>query len=182
MKSEGMNLSSKKELRKVLMGIRKEVNSEAFEKEIFEKIIMEETFRCAKVIFCYVSYGSEVGTRKLIREILNQGKTLVVPKCTDDSGHMIGVEIKKEEELKDGMYGIAEPLSDKEFEKGKIDLAIVPGIAFDREGFRLGYGKGYYDRFLKDFKGKTIGICHRELFIESLPHGEYDISVDKVIY
>ena len=162
------DLSSKKELRRELLKRRKEVNNPDAERAVFEKVITEDVFLSAEVIFCYVSYGSEMGTRLLIREILRQGKTLVVPKCVDDKGHMIGVEIKSEDDLKSGMYGILEP-EGCEFEKEKIDLAIVPGIAFDKEGIRLGYGKGYYDRFLKGLKGETIGICHKELVFEKLP-------------
>ncbi len=180
MEDKEKKLSPKNELRRELLKRRCRVNNPEAERAVFEKLIKEEVFLSAEVIFCYVSYGSEVGTRLLIREILRLGKTLVVPKCIDDKGHMIGVEIKSEEDLKCGMYGIPEP-EGCEFDKGKIDLVIVPGVAFDKEGFRLGYGKGYYDRFLKGFKGKTIGICHKELFLEKLPRGEYDIPVDKVI-
>lgn len=173
-------ISQKNELRRELLKRRCEVNNPDAERAVFEKIIKEEAYLSAEVIFCYVSYGTEVGTRNLIREILRVGKTLVVPKCIDDKGHMIGVEIKSEDELKCGMYAIPEP-EGEEFDKKKIDLAIVPGVAFDREGFRLGYGKGYYDRFLKGISAKTIGICHKELLFDKLPRGEYDIPVDKVI-
>ncbi len=177
---EREKLSSKSELRRELLKRRKEINSPLAERTIFKQIIKEDAFISSRVIFCYVSYGSEVGTRDLIREILKLGKTLVVPKCIDDKGNMTGVEIKSEDDLKCGMYGISEP-EGEEFEKGKIDLAIVPGVAFDKEGYRLGYGKGYYDRYLKGLKAKTIGICHKELLFDKLPRGEYDIPVDKVI-
>ncbi len=173
-------LSLKNELRRELLKRRGEVNNSEAERAVFEKIIKEDAFLTAEVIFCYVSYGSEVGTRLLIRESLRLGKTLVVPKCTDYNGHMIGIEIKSEDDLKKGMFGIFEP-EGEEFEREKIDLAIVPGIAFDKEGFRLGYGKGYYDRFLKGLKAKTIGICHKHLLFDKLPRGKYDIPVGKVI-
>lgn len=171
---------AKSELRRELLKRRGKVNNPEAERAVFEKLIKENSFLSAEVIFCYVSYGSEVGTRLLIREILRLGKTLVVPKCIDDNGHMIGVEIKSEDDLKKGMFGIFEP-EGEEFEREKIDLAIVPGVAFDREGYRLGYGKGYYDRFLKGISAETIGICHKELLFDRLPRGEYDIPVGKVI-
>ena len=90
-------------------------------------------------------------------------------------------KLKSQGELKDGMYGIKEPVSDVPCDKKSIDLAIIPALAFDTKGFRLGYGKGYYDRFLADTDINTIGICHKELLVPKLPHDEFDISVDKVI-
>lgn len=177
---KGCGISAKSELRRELLKRRLTLNNSDAERAVFEKLIREKSFLSAKVIFCYVSYGAEVGTRLLIKEILRLGKTLVVPKCIDDRGHMIGVEIKSEADLVCGMYGIPEP-EGEEFEREKIDLAIVPGVAFDKEGYRLGYGKGYYDRFLKGIGAVTIGICHKELLFERLPRGEYDIPVGKVI-
>lgn len=151
------------------------------DREIFEKLKSDELFQNAKCIFCYVSYGSEPDTEKILEEILSLGKTLCVPKCIDNSGEMIATEIKSLEELVSGMYGIKEASVPCPFDKEKIDLAIVPGLSFDKMGYRLGYGKGYYDRFLKNTNIKTIGICYRELLSDSLPKEENDVKIDKVI-
>ena len=67
------------------------------------------------------------------------------------------------------------------FPKEKIDFAIVPAIAFDAEGFRLGYGKGYYDRFLSDISPFKLGVCQKEFFLDLLPHDKYDIKMDSVL-
>ena len=148
---------------------------------IYNTLINENIFKEAKCIFCYLSFGTEIDTYRIIDHILEAGKKLVVPKCTTAGGDMIAVELKSRDELKDGMYGIKEPVSDIPYDKEGIDLAIIPALAFDTKGFRLGYGKGYYDRFLADTDMKTIGICHKELLVTKLPHNEFDISVDKVI-
>jgi len=175
--------SEKTRLRKELKEKRAYLQKENPERDtfIFEKIKKEKMFLQAECIFCYLAYGTETKTDKIIEEILRLGKTLVVPKCTDENGTMIAVRINSTEELKVGMYGIKEPASDTSFDKEKIDLAIVPGLAFDKKGFRLGYGKGYYDRFLSGSGIKTIGICRKELLLETIPKDKTDIAVNKVI-
>lgn len=137
-------------------------------------------FKSSKVIFCYVSAHGEVGTHTLIAELLKE-KEVVVPYCTDKQGNMICVKINSASDLAEGSFGILEPKNPVEFPKDKIDFAIVPGIAFDKEGFRLGYGKGYYDRFLCDISPYKLGVCQKEFFVDTLVHNEYDIQMDKVM-
>ncbi len=176
-------MMEKKAMRKEFKAKRQQLKktSPSANNIIFNNLIKEDMFKEANCIFCYISFGTEIDTSCIIDYILASGKKLVVPKCTTDSGDMIAVEIKSRDELRDGMYGIMEPILDTPCEKKNIDLAIIPALAFDKSGFRLGYGKGYYDRFLADTNIKTIGICHKELLVSELPHNEFDISVDKVI-
>ncbi len=138
-------------------------------------------FESAKTVFCYVSAGNEVGTHTLIKQMLELGKEVLVPLCTDKCGSMVSVKISSLDDLIEGMYGIYEPISHTPFDKTKIDVSIVPGIVFDKEGYRIGYGKGYYDRFLADISPFKIGLTHSELFFGSLPHDENDIQIDIVI-
>ena len=140
-----------------------------------------EQFKNASVVFCYVSYASEVNTHTLIKQMLMLGKTILVPLCTDKNGSMISVKINSFDDLREGMYGIFEPVCRIPFDKTKIDVSIIPGVAFDKNGYRIGYGKGYYDRFLADISPFKIGILHSELFFDSLPHDENDVQVDMVI-
>lgn len=143
-------------------------------------LLCYDEFKKAKVIFCYVSAKGEVETKNLISELLKE-KTVVVPYCTDREGHMICVKIASPDDLKEGMFGIPEPKNPIEFPKEKIDFAIVPGVAFDKEGHRLGYGKGYYDRFLKDINPFKLGVCAKKFYFDTIPHDEYDVKMDDVL-
>ena len=170
-------LNKKKALRKEFLALR----NASPEKELSLSQLEEfAEFKNAKTIFCYVSAGSEVKTHFLIEKMLKE-KRVVVPYCTDKEGNMIAVEIKSLDDLKEGLFGIAEPVSPIEFSKEKIDFAIVPAIAFDKNGYRLGYGKGYYDKFLSDITPYKLGVCKSELYVEELPHDELDVKMDKVI-
>lgn len=170
-------VNEKTALRKSLLSLR---NSSPRKSLLLSHLERFDEYKDAKTVFCYVSAGSEVDTHDLIKEILPL-KRVVVPYCTDKCGNMIAVEIKSFDELKEGFFGIPEPVNPKEFPKEKIDFAIVPAIAFDKDGFRLGYGKGYYDRFLSDINPFKLGICKEELLAESLPHDEYDVKMDSVL-
>lgn len=170
-------VNEKSALRKSLLSLR---NSSPERSLLISHLEYFDTFNKAETVFCYVSAGSEVETHNFIKEILPV-KKVVVPYCTDKCGNMIAVEIKSFDELKKGLFGIPEPVNPKEFPKKEIDFAIVPAISFDKYGYRLGYGKGYYDRFLSDINPFKLGICKEALLVESLPHDEYDVKMDKVI-
>ncbi len=170
-------VNSKAALRKELLALRKAALS--CELSITDLKAHPEFIR-AEVVFCYVSAHGEVGTRKLVEELLGE-KEVVVPYCVDKKGNMICVKINSSGDLKEGSFGIPEPENPIEFPKEKIDFAIVPGIAFDKEGYRLGYGKGYYDKFLADIKAYKLGVCQKEFFKDLLPHDEYDVKMDRVL-
>ncbi len=170
-------VNEKSALRKKLLSVRNSLPRQEISLSHLEDF---EKFKNAKTVFCYVSAGSEVKTQGLIQEMLTK-KRVVVPYCTDKCGNMIAVEIKSLDELKEGLFGISEPVTPKEFPKEEIDFVIVPGIAFDKDGYRLGYGKGYYDRFLSDINPFKLGICKKELFADNLPHDEFDVKMNKIL-
>jgi len=172
---------SKKELRKEFLKRRNEINRESAE-VVVAKLNENEHFKEAKTIFCYVSAGSEPDTSLVLEEILKSGKVLAVPKCLDKNGNMAAIKIKSLSELIVGSFGIKEPVCGEVCKKSEIDLCVVPGLSFDKDGFRLGYGGGYYDRFLKEKDVYSIGICFNELYSERLPREENDIAVDEVLY
>lgn len=169
---------NKAAVRSRCLSLRKTLPQKSVDIKDFESIAQ---FESAKVVFCYVSSANEVKTHSLIKEMLNLGKEVLVPLCTDKCGNMVSVRINSLDDLKEGMYGIYEPIFHTPFDKTKIDVAIVPGVAFDKEGYRIGYGKGYYDRFLHDISPFKIGLTHKELFFDSLPHEENDVQVNIVI-
>ena len=164
-------------LRKELLLKRKALSPSPLKEE---NLSSYKEFKDAKTVFCYVSAHGEVDTFSLLEEIIKT-KTLLVPYCTDGVGNMIAAKISSLSELKEGRFGILEPVFPTRFDKAKIDVAIVPGIAFDKEGFRLGYGKGYYDRFLKGSCAYKIGVCQKEFLFDALPHDDFDIKMDSVV-
>lgn len=170
----------KKELRKKYLDLRNKIEKKS-EKILIDLLKEKEVFKNAKTIFCYVSAGGEPETDLLLDYILKSGKTLAVPKCLDKKGNMEAVEIKSLDDISEGFFGIREPKEGRFLDKEEIDLCIVPGLSFDREGFRLGYGGGYYDRFLENTNIYTIGVCFKELAVEKLPREENDISVNEVL-
>lgn len=139
-------------------------------------------YKNAKTVFCYVSMGSEISTKELFKKVLADGKTLLVPKIVSKTeGKMQAVRIFGFDDLASGEFGIYEPKQSLESFCGKIDLTVVPGLAFSPNGVRLGYGGGYYDRFLAKNKTFSIGLCHKELLTDNLPKDGFDVLCSKVI-
>ena len=170
--------TDKKNLRREFLSLRKTIKVPSLS---YDKLLENEHFRKAKTVFCYVSANGEVDTHSLLQQIAAE-KTLTVPYCTDDCGNMICVKISSLSDLAFGRFGILEPKNPIPFNKEEIHFVIVPGVAFDKEGYRIGYGKGYYDRFLQDISPYKLGVCQKEFYVDSLPHDEYDIKMDKILW
>ena len=134
-------------------------------------------------VLCYVSSSLEVSTRKIIAAAWQQGKEVYAPLCTDKQGHMAFYRIASEKDLSPGNYNILEPVEGlppllKSFSQ---DLCVVPALSYDEQFYRLGFGKGYYDRFLAGFNGIKVGICYEENIQPQLPHSHFDIPVDFIV-
>lgn len=145
--------------------------------------ISNSEYNSNDIIFAFVSKEIEVETKYIINHALSQGKKVAVPKCKTEERLMDFYLINSFDDLSKGAYGIWEPDADKcqlvhDFSSG---VCMVPGLVYDREGYRLGFGKGYYDRFLNDFKGTTIGICYSRCIVDELPRGYYDKPIDLVL-
>lgn len=147
---------------------------------ITARLLDSAAFQNAEQVFCYVSMPHEVSTRALLAAILRSGKTLGLPVCTPSENTMTFYRLGKLDELQAGAYRIPVPPTgtDRILTPDSKTLMIVPMLAFDAEGFRLGAGGGYYDRYLATNNVKTIGICYAEGRITSLPHSEYDKQLD----
>ena len=144
-----------------------------------ERVIKECTDK--QNIFIYVSKEDEINTFSVIRKLLSIGKTIVVPVV---KGNEIELSVLRDlDNLTKGEYGILEPTEKIRFQKEDIDIFFVPGTKFDNVGNRKGRGKGYFDRFLKDVKGKKpiIGICHKNQVVDKLNTNPWDVSVDRLI-
>ena len=159
-----------------------EIKSSA-DKKICNKLLNLWSVREAETVLCYVSTPIEVDTREFINALLKSGKTVAVPRCSTKDRTMDFYIIKSYDDLQKGAYGLLEPDVSRCKRLDDFDCAvcIVPGLAFDCEGYRLGFGKGYYDRFLQHFGGVKVGICYKECVTWQLPHGRFDKAVDIVL-
>lgn len=126
----------------------------------------------------YWAMASEIDLRPVIDAALRQEKALLLPRC-EENGTMTARQVYRLEDLRPGAFGIWEPGPElPEAAAERIDLILVPAMAYDRKGHRLGRGKGYYDRFLCRYDGKTIGVSG--ILLESVPVEAHDVSVDAV--
>lgn len=164
--------------------IRELVKSEGKDTSVFELISDWDIYKSADTVFIYYSIGSEVDTHKIIINALESKKKVALPKCMDKKGNMNFYFIDDiETSLISGCLNLCEPDVSicREAYPDERTLCIVPALAFDKYGNRLGYGGGYYDRFLADFKGKAVGLCYSECLSADLPFDKYDIKVQSVV-
>jgi len=178
----------KKTLRKQVLEKRRSIPSS--EKKGKDDLIKHNLFnftglREAKTVLFYVSFGAEVDTISMIDESLKMGKKVIVPKVDKESHRLILYEIKDLRELSPGFMGIPEPsLPDERIRQIKdVDLAIIPGTAFDYSGNRLGYGAGYYDILLSGSEKKIpfIALAYEEQLVDSIPSETHDVKVNIII-
>lgn len=136
-------------------------------------------FKKAKEIFTYISHNGEVGTDFLIKKIIGK-KKVVVPAVRGKRMHLH--ELENAKDFKVGCFGIREPKNcPRKAKIDSIDIVIVPGIAFDKTGHRIGFGGGYFDRFLKKLRSTTIGLAYEFQIIDKVPAHKYDVPVDFII-
>jgi 5-formyltetrahydrofolate cyclo-ligase len=151
-------------------------------KAIKDLVLNSRQYRNADIILAYWSVDSEVDTHGIITQALSDGKQVALPKCTDKDGNMRFYYISSLSDLAEGMYGIKDPPENCPAEDfTKVSLCLVPALAFDEEGYRLGYGKGYYDRFLGKFKGVAMGLCFSDCLCGNLPRDSYDKKADYIV-
>lgn len=173
------NIQDKKTLRKIYSQKRSSVSfKEKKDRAISERIISYEKIENADIVLVYASFGSEVSTEAIIERLLESGKNVALPKC-GDNGSMKFHIITSMSQTSEGKYGIKEPdCSLPVAVCTKKTVALVPGLAFTESGFRLGYGGGYYDRFIAEYPFiYTIGVTYEELIAASLPCQSHDLAV-----
>lgn len=177
----------KKALRDYARSLRESITNEQkklYDEVIYNKVINSEEYFNSKVIFIFVSFGSEIDTHKIITKALEDNKIVCVPKVISKKEGMKAVAISSFQELERSKYGILEPREIcNEIKPSSIDLVLVPGLLFDTVGGRIGYGAGYYDRFLKQLKreSKKIGIGYKLQLIDKVPMEEHDVFLDYII-
>ena len=175
-------MDSKKDIRKQVLTLRERLTvKEQDEKSqcIFNQVINHPFFMDANIIYCYVDYKQEVKTRSIIQHAWEQGKNVAVPKIVDDEMRFYFIE--SFEELKEGYRGIPEPINCK-IADAKSPLVIMPGVAFDKSKNRIGYGKGFYDKFLKNSPySHTMALCYEVQLVEKVPTDPFDIKPEILI-
>lgn len=149
-------------------------------KKIENNLFNLNEFKKSKTIMFFVSFKNEISTHQMIKNSLRK-KNVVVPKVI---GHEIepSVIIDFDNLVPTGKFSIPEPIEIMKIAYKHIDLVLVPGIAFDKKGHRIGYGLGYYDKFLKKVpKAVKIGLCFDFQIVDEIPREEHDVAVDFVI-
>ena len=171
----------KKTLRKKFISERNSLASDyrnSSTDTIFATLEEQNFFKSSEKIFIYVGFGSEITTETFIKKWINK-KHIFVPKI--DNKTMNLVHLITIEDLAPGHFGILEPTSTTYYNE-EVDLVITPSIVFDKNGYRLGYGKGYYDKYFATNKHKTsIGLSYDKLLQEKIPTDKYDEKVDIII-
>lgn len=151
--------------------------------QIFSRIIQMRQFQSAHTVLCFISTRIEVDTHRLIEYCWKHGKRVAVPRCLNDKGRMKFYYINSWRDVEIGKFRLLEPNLSicREVTIFHKSVAIVPGFSFDRSGYRLGFGKGYYDRFLSKYNEIKIGICYNACVTKKLPHGRFDVAVDYLV-
>lgn len=139
-------------------------------------------FRAADTILSYVSLPREVDTHPLFRDLLRQGRRVLVPRCLD-KGQLEWCPLSDWNDLEPGDHGVLAPRADIAAESSHPadSVCLVPGLAFDHNGYRLGYGGGYFDRFLAGYPGTSIGLITEDNLLPRLPREAHDIPVNMVL-
>lgn len=179
-----MSKTSKSELRTYFKNIRNNINDidRANKSNLIRSNFLSE-FSEGKVYFIYKSYLSEADTEGIIKELFKMNKTVLIPKCDIKTETMTAVKISEKNSFRLNQYGILESDTGDFFEK-KIDIVVLPGLGFDKKGNRIGYGKGYYDKFLNslNYKPLTVGLCYSQQIIESIDIcNNDDVKLDYIV-
>lgn len=178
---------TKEELRHLILQRRSKLpktDHSAKSKQIITRLFLLDEFQKATTILFYVSYGSEVDTHQLIQQSLSLGKTVIVPKSDTAQTSLLLSQLKTWDDLKKGAYSILEPKQSafKPVQPDVLELILVPGIVFDMHGYRIGHGKGYYDRLLKQIRNvPCIGLAFELQIVKQIKKEEHDERIDVII-
>ena len=140
------------------------------------------SFRYAEYVLLYAAQPDEIDVSLIAESALKKGKKICFPRCDKKTHTMKYHIVSSLDELVPDSYGIAEPSEDAPIYDAKNETAgavcFVPGLVYDKAGYRLGYGKGFYDRYLSEFSGCTIGVVYSDYILPEVPRGRFDFSFD----
>jgi len=174
----------KKSVRADMLARRKSLNPivyRDFSRMAQERLLATPEFIASAVVALYRPVANEVATEELHHAAVQSGKRVVYPRISDR--HLEFVAVYELSELHPGAFGVPEPTGDVLVNPESIDLILVPGVAFDQRGFRLGYGKGFYDRFLAASGGRAhrVGFCFDFQLVDALPVEGHDVGMQMLI-
>lgn len=183
--------NEKKILRKEILTKRNNIDmteKEKMDRKILDKFYESKYYEEAKNIFIYISYGSEINTKEIIDKAFKDNKKIYVPRTELETRLMDAVEITSFDNLIKSSYGILEPsVKDPHINPNELDLIVVPGVAFDRNGGRMGYGAGFYDRYFKKISKENIkrivklALAYDLQVLDKVPMSLQDVPVNYII-
>ena len=173
-------------LRQEAKAYRRSLSAEVKEKKdsaILRRLLSLRQYQQASLVLTYVSTPIEVDTHQLIRQAFADGKRVGVPRCIDGTRLMEFYEIGSMEDLEKRTFGVLEPIPERcqlltDFSKS---ICVVPALLYDLSGYRIGYGGGYYDRFLAQYPGYKVGITYVKCIRRKVLHGRYDVPVSALV-
>ncbi len=174
----------KKQLRKTVREQKRAMTPAQIEEKsrlLTEKFLQSDAYQKARSVYGYLPYNQEVRTVPLLEQALKDGKRVAVPKCYDDEMRFIWMEDLSQVEK--GYAGIPEPIAHGPIADDETALVLMPGMAFDPAGHRIGYGGGFYDKFLAtEPTHPTLALCYDFQMFDHLETEEFDIPVDIVLW
>ena len=176
----------KKDLRKQTQQFLKQLDAATYEgwsQQIHQRFLESEAVQRAAIIGLTVSAFPEVETRTLIQTLWSMGKKVAVPRCKPETHEMDFYIFSDFEELETVYMALLEPVPSRTqyVTPRDIDLLVVPGVVFDKAGYRIGYGGGYYDRYLPQYKGETVAFCFAAQMVAKVPKDTYDYPIDSIL-
>ena len=179
----------KKNLRELLLDKRSKLTEEEIHnksKSIFDLLSSTALYNNSTNVMLYIAFRNEVLTSGIINDLLKQNKRVFIPITIPKTKGLIVSELKNpDEDLEIGNFGVLEPKKEaiREVNPEILDLVLVPGVGFDEEGYRIGYGAGYYDRFLPRVSPSvpTIGLAFEIQLVHKIPRDEYDFPVQYIV-
>ncbi|HEY2802492.1 MAG TPA: 5-formyltetrahydrofolate cyclo-ligase [Actinomycetota bacterium] len=175
---------AKRELRERMRGVRNGIDPhrrEGWSSAIVGAAHEIPEVVAARTVTAYRSFGSEIPTGELIAALDAEGKRVGLPVVRD--AEIVMVAFRPGDPTARSEFGMEEPVGGEEIPPLEVDALVIPGLAFDGEGFRLGYGGGFYDRYVRRTRPEAlrVGICFSEQLVEEVPHGDGDERVDRIV-
>lgn len=160
-----------------------ESEKRSLDDRILNYLFTYDSYKSAKTIGLTIAMKNEVDTRKIIEHAWAQGKEVAVPKCNPEDKTMTFRYLTGWDEIETVYFGLKEPKPEvtKVCHPHEIELLIVPGLLFDKRGYRIGFGGGYYDRYLNQYPNKTVSLGYHFQLVEELPVESFDIPVQSLI-